>query len=78
MILAVMTRVALGHTGRQLHAAGLTVLAYLVFNLAVIGRFIGYFSEHYLLSIEFAASTWIASFLLFLWVYGPILTGPKK
>ena len=38
MILAVSSRVALAHTGRALHAARLTVIAYVILNLAAVLR----------------------------------------
>ena len=41
MILAMMTRVALGHTGRPLHAARLTVMAYIILTLAIGIRLLG-------------------------------------
>ncbi len=78
MILAMTTRVALGHTGRKLHAARLTVIAYWLFNIAVIVRMLGYFSNSYMFSIDLAATGWIVSFMLFLWVYWPILTRPPE
>jgi uncharacterized protein involved in response to NO len=79
MILAVTTRVALGHTGRPLQAAKLTVIAYCVFTLAVLARVIGPLtSGAYMSWIDMAATGWIASFALFLWVYWPMLTQPKK
>ncbi|UCG72347.1 MAG: NnrS family protein [Chromatiales bacterium] len=78
MILAVTTRVALGHTGRPLRAAPLTVLAYGVFTLAVVARVLGPFSAGaYLTWIDVAALGWVVSFALFSWVYWPILTGPR-
>jgi uncharacterized protein involved in response to NO len=78
MILAVTTRVALGHTGRPLHAARLTVIAYWLFNIAVVVRVLGYLSDRYMLTVELAAIGWIATFALFLWVYWPILSGPPE
>jgi len=76
MILAVTTRVALGHTGRPLQAARLTVIGYSLFSLAVVARVIGPLTGGaYMHWIDMAATGWIASFALFLWVYWPILTG---
>lgn len=78
MILAVTTRVALGHTGRPLRAAKLTVLAYFIFTLAVAARVLGPLADAaYLAWIDAAAAGWVASFVLFSWVYWPILTGPR-
>lgn len=78
MILAVTTRVALGHTGRPLQAARLTVLAYGIFTLAVAARVLGPLADGaYLAWIDAAAAGWVASFALVSWVYWPILTGPR-
>ncbi len=78
MILAVTTRVALGHTGRPLHAARLTTLSYFLFTIAVIARIAGpLFPSRGIVLIDFAAGGWILSFALFCWVYWPILTGPR-
>jgi uncharacterized protein involved in response to NO len=75
MILAMTTRVALGHTGRALHAARLTVIAYVLLTLAVVVRIIGPLTgQFYMTSIEIAATGWIMTFALFIWVYWPILT----
>ena len=78
MVLAVTTRVALGHTGRALQAARLTVLAYWIFTLAVVLRILGPFNEgHYLLMIDLSALGWVLAFVLFTWVYWPILSRAK-
>lgn len=78
MILAVATRVALGHTGRVLAAAPLTVAAYVILNAAVLVRIVSPFVPgSYLVLIDVAAGGWIAAFALFLWVYWPILTRPR-
>jgi len=78
MILAMTTRVALGHTGRALHAARLTVLAYILLTLAIVARIAGPLTgPYYMKSIELAAVGWIVTFMLYLWVYWPILTQPS-
>ena len=78
MILAVTTRVALGHTGRALKAAPLTVVAYVVLNAAVLVRILSpLLTGSYLAFIDIAAAGWIAAFGLFLAVYWPILTRPR-
>lgn len=78
MILAVTTRVSLGHTGRPLQAARLTVLAYLLIMLAGLLRVLGPLSGgDYLLMIDLSAAAWISAFALFCWVYWPILSRPR-
>jgi uncharacterized protein involved in response to NO len=74
MVLAVTTRVALGHTGRPLHAARATVVAYWVFMLAVLVRVLGSLSgESYRMMIDLSATGWMLAFAIFTWVYWPIL-----
>ena len=78
MVLAVTTRVALGHTGRPLHAARATVMAYWILMLAVLMRVLGPLSENsYMLMIELSAAGWALAFAIFTWVYWPILTRAK-
>ena len=78
MILAMMTRVALGHTGRPLHAARLTVMAYIILTLAIGIRLLGPLTGlQYMRTVEFAAGGWILAFVIFVWVYWPILTRPR-
>jgi uncharacterized protein involved in response to NO len=78
MVLAVTTRVALAHTGRALHAARLTVIAYGVFMLSVVVRTLSPLSgAGYLGMIDLAATGWIVAFGLFCWVYWPVLVGPR-
>ena len=78
MVLAVTTRVALGHTGRPLQAARATVLAYCLLVIAVLIRVLGPLTgTSYLLMIDLSAAGWILAFAIFLWVYWPILTRLK-
>lgn len=78
IVLAVTTRVALGHTGRPLHAARLTVLAYWILLLAVVVRILGPLNtNNYMLMIDLSALGWMLAFGLFTWVYWPILSRAK-
>jgi uncharacterized protein involved in response to NO len=78
MILAVTTRVALGHTGRPLTATKATVVAYWIFILAVLIRVLGPLTGiDYLLIVNLSAMGWMLAFAIFTWVYWPILTRPK-
>lgn len=74
MILAVMTRVALGHTDRPLHAARMTVIAYGCFAFGILARVLSPMAGNYAVALDFAGLGWIVAFALFLWVYWPILT----
>jgi uncharacterized protein involved in response to NO len=78
MILAVTTRVALAHTGRALHAARTTVVAYVVLALAVVARVLGFVTgDAYLDSVDVSALGWMLAFGIFAWVYWPIMIGPR-
>ncbi len=79
MVLGVMTRVALGHTGRPLRLHGATVAAYLLLSAAVLVRVFGASLPWiaYPALIATSAVLWMAAFGLFLWVYGPILLTPR-
>ncbi len=77
MILAMMSRVALGHTGRPLHAARLTVLAYLALGCAALLRTVGPMVGAPPIVMDLAALAWIAAFLAFAVTYLPILVAPR-
>jgi uncharacterized protein involved in response to NO len=79
MILAVMTRAALGHTGRPLQVRGSIAVAYGLLALSVIVRVLGplIVPLDYPAIVVAAAIPWIAAFLLFLAVYTPILLRPR-
>jgi len=79
MIVAVMTRVALGHTGHALHADGFTLLIYLLVTLAAASRVAAEFGgATFMLLIDLSAAAWIAGFLLFALRYGPMLMSPRN
>ncbi|BAV66674.1 NnrS family protein [Sphingobium fluviale] len=74
MILAVMSRATLGHTGRPLKADAGTVLAYTLITFGAllrIGAPSGVFD--YNVGMEIAGLCWGGAFLVFLAVYGPML-----
>ena len=78
MILAVMTRASLGHTGRELRANMPTVLIYLLVTLGAAMRVAAPLGLiDYALGMEAAALAWAASFILFLVAYGPMLMRPR-
>ena len=79
MILAVMTRAALGHTGRPLRAHPLTAAAYWLLTAAVAARVFGPASipEHYTAVVMTAGTLWLTAFLLYVAVYAPILLTPR-
>lgn len=79
MIVAVMTRASLGHTGRPLVVSTATKYAYGLLMAAAIVRVLGpsLIALPYVDIVELAAVLWTAAFILYLWVYSPILTRPR-
>ncbi len=75
MILGVMTRAALGHSGRPLEPAARTIVAYVLLLFAGLVRVFGLalLGIAYPVVILVAAFLWTSAFALFVWVYGPIL-----
>jgi uncharacterized protein involved in response to NO len=70
MLLGVMTRAALGHTGGALHADGATIAIYVLVSVAALARVAASFGMPLLVV---AGLAWIAAFGLFLLRYGPKL-----
>jgi len=79
MVLAVMTRVALGHTGRPLLAPRAATGAYLLVSLAALARTGGALlaPDFYLQVVACAGLIWAAAFAVFLFHYAPILVRPR-
>ncbi len=77
MIVAVMTRATLGHTGRDLVASRLTVAAYAMLPLAALTRVFGPTLVDGMFPLALAGAVWFAAFGLFLLVYGPMLLRPR-
>ncbi len=78
MTLAVMTRAALGHTGRVIVAAPLTVVAYCLVSVAVLCRFAAAVPEFTVPALVIAAVAWTTAYTAFVVVYAPILVGPRR
>jgi uncharacterized protein involved in response to NO len=79
MALGVMTRVALGHTGRPLVAARPIVAAYVLVICGALLRVAGpaLFPAQLLPLLAAAMVVWAAAFVIFIAVYLPILIGPR-
>jgi uncharacterized protein involved in response to NO len=80
MILGVMSRVALSHTGRLQRCGPATTAAYALLLLAALLRVFGLALPgiDYASVIVLSATFWSAAFALFLVVYGPILWLPRS
>jgi uncharacterized protein involved in response to NO len=80
MTMGVMSRAALGHTGRELKVTSAIATAYLLISLAAIIRIFsvalpaGLHDEAMLVS----GAVWIAAFLVFAVTYWSVLTRPRK
>jgi uncharacterized protein involved in response to NO len=79
MILAVMTRVALGHTGRALVAPPSARLAYVLVNAGALARVLGPLLDprHTSAAWGLAGGLWAAAFAAFLAGYAGMLWGPR-
>ena len=78
MILAVMTRATLGHTGRTLHADGATMTSYGLVTLAGVLRVAAAWPGLWTMALlQAAAAAWVAAFALFVAHYGPMLVRPR-
>jgi uncharacterized protein involved in response to NO len=78
MILAVMTRATLGHSGRELKAGGDTTFIYMLITVSALCRVAAtLWPASYLPLIATAALSWMGAFGLFSVVYGPMLLAER-
>ena len=78
LILGIMTRVALGHTGRPLKLPKFGVAIYLAITLAAIARVATALQfVNYRWGLLIAAVSWSLAFVLFVFIYWPILGRPR-
>ncbi len=78
MVLAVMTRVARGHTGRALEADHVTIAIYLMITTAAVIRVGAEFAGASAMTLLAASAVlWVASFGLFAATYGSMLLSPR-
>lgn len=79
MTLGMMARVTLGHTGRNMEASRMTLLAFALVNVAAAVRALVpmAFPDTYQTWLVLSGVIWILAFGIFLWVYGPMLIKPR-
>ncbi len=79
MTMGMMSRVALGHTGRPLRPARAMVVAFVLINLAAMVRvlFPTAIPAWHTYFIALSGGLWIAAFLIFVETYTPILIRPR-
>lgn len=76
LILAMISRVTLGHTGRKLIPPKAMSWVFVLFNIGAALRVFGV-SFDYFLFLWLATTCWSASFAVFLFYYGPMLCKPR-
>jgi uncharacterized protein involved in response to NO len=76
--IGIMSRASLGHTGRPLKPAHLTVCSFVLVNLAALVRvgapLVGVSAQ---VGYGLSGALWCLAFLFFLVIYTPILIGPR-
>ncbi|MEM5529585.1 NnrS family protein [Gammaproteobacteria bacterium AS21] len=80
LILAMMSRVSLGHTGRPLIPPKAITVAYISITLASIVRVFGPWAlpDKSSMFIDASATLWILAFIIFIATYGPMLVSARK
>ncbi|MDH5409906.1 MAG: NnrS family protein [Alphaproteobacteria bacterium] len=79
LTIGVMSRAALGHTGRDLKVSAAITVSYMLISIATIIRISESTlpGEWYYGSVLISGVVWIAAFLIFTVIYWPILTRPR-
>jgi len=79
MTLGIMTRAALGHTGRAPHASPIMVIAFFAMGAIAVLRAIGpvIWPEYYAMIMATVGILWIGVFGAFSVIFWPILTRPR-
>ncbi|SMF92125.1 uncharacterized protein involved in response to NO [Azospirillum oryzae] len=79
LILAVMSRASLGHTGRPLVVSRLTVAAYVLLTVAAVARTASPILpvEWVWAALQWSGYAWVAAFALYLVAYAPVLLSPR-
>ena len=80
LILAMISRVSLGHTGRPLIPPTSMTIAFILINVAALVRTFGPWlaPEKTLLFIDISGGFWLLAFGLFIVSYGPMLISARK
>jgi len=79
LMIAMMTRSALGHTGRELKAGGTEISVFLLIQAAAIVRIVPgvFWPQQYRVLLVASATLWTLAFVVFLWGYWSILCRPR-
>ena len=78
LTIGMMSRTALGHTGRPLHASQITISAYVLVNLAAVLRVAGALRPELGTEVLWAgAAMWSVALVLYLVEFFPVLSSPR-
>ncbi|WP_096086864.1 NnrS family protein [Agaribacterium haliotis] len=78
MILSMIARVSLGHTGREIKVGWGMSLAFILMLLAYLSRaWLAMLPQFFVLSLWLAAGCWVLAFVIFVIRYWPILTSAR-
>ncbi|AHG63585.1 NnrS family protein [Advenella mimigardefordensis] len=78
MIMGMITRTALGHTGRPLQADRIMVFSYVLVVVAVLARLMALIMPSLTMPmLHLAATAWVAAFGLYLYRFVPLLVSPR-
>ena len=78
MILAMISRVSLGHTGRKLNVKPQITAAFICLVGATLLRFTLTLTGHAFIGWALSAALWVASFTIFFFIYWPVLSAPRQ
>ncbi|WNC73187.1 NnrS family protein [Thalassotalea psychrophila] len=80
LILAMISRVTLGHTGRPLQPPKVMSFAFVLILLAAVIRVFGpwFMPENYSTFINISVICWLAAYGIFIIKYGPMLLKPRE
>ncbi|GAB2895412.1 NnrS family protein [Uliginosibacterium flavum] len=79
LILGMITRTTLGHTGRLLKAGGIETACYVLLQVALLARVLPAlcWPAAYMPGLHLSATVWALCFALYLWRYAPMLWQPR-
>lgn len=79
MIYGMITRVALGHSGRPMRVSPFIALGYALISIAALARVLGpwIFPQQALVAFEVSGCLWVLAHAIFLIIYSPILCSPR-